>query len=119
MTQSPSLDDHEQLSTEELAETWREDQHGEYVQINDDGQAHYIAHGTPIEKICDSTMRVTQMLGCGKFHAEDVDRSREALFAAIRAWMKKAGYYPNIWEVNERGNVELYDSQGTALGGLV
>jgi hypothetical protein len=109
------------LSAEELAETWREDKDGEYVQINDDGAAHYIAHGTAIEKICDKTVTVSRFSGrgVGSFNEEDVDRTRQSTFKAIRDWMKRAGFFPNIWEVNERGNVELYDARGNSLGVLV
>lgn len=88
----------EKLSTEELQEIWKDDADGEYVQINDDGQAHYIAHGCCMEEI---------------------QPAYGNLFAGIRQWMKAKGYYPNIWSVNERGNVEMMDWHGNGLGGLV
>lgn len=37
-------------------------------------------------------------------HGEDrIDRNR--MRAAISLYMRKNGYYPNVWEVNERGSV--------------
>jgi len=87
------------LSTEDLAEMWREDEEGEYVAVNDNGEAFHIAHGSRMEQI-------QPMYG--------------NLFAGIRAWMAKRQYWPNVWQINERGNLELLNSStGKSLGGLV
>jgi hypothetical protein len=105
--------------TAELAELWREDQAGEYIQINDDESAYYIAHGRAIEQIAppqgQQTMR--RATGIGKFSDEPTDESQT--FRLIRAWMQKNNYSPNIWKVNDHGNVELHDPNGKPLGGLV
>lgn len=85
------------LTHEEIVETWDNDSNGEYVQVSD-GTAYYIAHGCRCETIPD--------------HPEGV-------WTAIAEWMKASQYWPNIWEVNERGNVELCDTAGNYLGGLV
>lgn len=90
-----------QLPTEELAQIWADDKDGEYIQIDDNGSVRYIAHGMAKEIISNG------------------ETNDSVMFAAIRAWMKKKGFFPNIWHVNERGNLELYSSSGTPLGGLV
>lgn len=85
-----------QLSVLQLAALWREDSEGEYIAINDSGDAYYIAHGVRGKKV-----------------ASGWD------WSSIRAWMDKQHFCPNIWHINERGNVELYTARGDSLGGLV
>jgi len=110
--------------TKELAELWREDQAGEYIQINDDESAYYIAHGRAIERIAPplKDQRQSNFVG-GDPRRGPVSREGHATesqtFKLIRAWMAKNNYSPNIWKVNERGNVELYNHNGKPLGGLV
>ena len=87
------------LSVEELAEIWQDDKDSEYVQINDDGSAVYVVHGSTMEDIAD---------------AEDED-----VFGTISAWMNRKKFWPNIWSVNDHGNVTLHDKNGNDLGGLV
>lgn len=35
----------------------------------------------------------------------------DALLKAVNAWMKKSNYYPDIYYVNERGNIELVSAE--------
>jgi len=81
-----------------IAEIWAEDKEGEYVQINDDGSVVYVAHGRAMETI-------------------PVDA--ENPYPGINAWMEAKSFFPNIWSVNDHGNVTLHDAQGNDLGGLV
>lgn len=87
-----------QMSVEELQETWEDDKNGEYIQISDDGRVHYIAHGQAMEEIT--------------IEGEDP-------FSSIKIWMAKSKFWPNIWKVNERGNITLFTYDGKELGGLV
>lgn len=50
---------------------------------------------------------------CGKFLGK-FPKSDEA-FAAIREAMEKAQYWPNIYSVNDHGNVTLHDSKGNHI----
>ena len=84
--------------TEDIAEIWRDDQDGEYVQIGADDVARYVAHGR--------VMEIIPPVG------DDV-------FAGIREWMKEKEFWPNIWSVSDHGNVTLHDQNGADLGGLV
>jgi hypothetical protein len=87
------------MTTEELAETWRDDQSGEYIQLQEyEKRAVYIAHGRFMERI---------------------EPKYGDIWAGIRAWCKAKQFWPNIWSVNDHGNVELYSHNGTPLGGLV
>ena len=86
------------LPAEELAATWEDDRDGEYVQIDDDGDAVYVAHGKAMEHI---------------------PKASGDTFADIRAWMDKKRFWPNIWSVNDHGNVTLHGPDGQDLGGLV
>lgn len=118
-----------QLPTEELAQIWADDKDGEYIQIDDDGSARYIAHGRAMEEIVPPVSRRTMSRFVGgdprkvsvtqDVPAEHGKDSHNQMFQQIRAWMKKKGFFPNIWHVNERGNLELYSSSGKPLGGLV
>jgi len=83
-----------------LSATWEEDKNGEYIQINPDSSVYFVAHGKAMEQIAPK--------GTGK-----------DMFRRIGSWMKAKGYYPNIWQVNDHGNVELFDKSGRPLGGLV
>ena len=83
-----------QISTEELAELWAD--HDQDIIVGDDGIA------------C-----------CGNKVVAEADTDGNADYPAIRAWCEGAKYWPNIWQVNDHGNVELYDLQGDSLGGLV
>lgn len=85
-------------TTEELAEIWQDDKSGEYIQINPDETVFFIAHGRAMEKI---------------------EPKYGDIFAGIRAWQDAKQYFPNIWQVNDHGNVELFSNNGKALGGLV
>jgi hypothetical protein len=90
-----------EIPTEELAATWADDKNGEYIQINPDDSVWYVAHGKAMEEIADKGTR-------------DFIK-----FGLIRGWIKENGVSYNIWRVNDHGNVELYSSNGKALGGLV
>lgn len=76
---------------------WEEDKSGEYIHVND-YKAFYVAHGVKMKEI----------------HSLGQD-----LCSDIRKYMKDNNFYPNIWEVNERGNVTLMNSRGLEIGGLV
>ena len=87
-----------EYSAEELEQIWQEDKAGEYIQINDNGTAFYVAHGRAMEQI---------------------QPQYGNLWAGIRAWMKAKNFSPNIWSVNDHGNVTLHSQTGKSLGGLV
>jgi nucleoid DNA-binding protein len=89
----------EAISHEDIASAWREDQSGEYVQINPDDSVWYVAHGRAKEQIVPK--------GTG-----------QQKFPIIKNWMEKNHIFFNIWGVNDHGNVELYNRRGQALGGL-
>ena len=92
-----------QLSLEELVEVWDGDRDGEYIQVNQETQeVHSIAHQKSMGQICPPNQW-----------------SQQWLFRKIREWMDHEGFWPNIWGVNERGNVTLYDKRGRDLGGIV
>lgn len=93
------------LSTKKLAEAWRDDEHGEFIQINPDGSVVETASGRAHKVI------LTKQQANDLTHAE--------VFAAIRDHMQEEGFFPNIWSVNDHGNVTLYDGDGNDLGGLV
>jgi hypothetical protein len=38
------------------------------------------------------------------------------LFAQLRAWAEKEGFYPSIYQVNDHGNVTAYDYEGNVVG---
>lgn len=88
----------EEMDHEEVVETWNDDKDGEYIQINDDGTVWYVTGGSAREQI---------------------PTSPEDPFPGIEEWMQEQNFYPNIWEVNDHGNVTLVDSSGNALGGIV
>lgn len=85
-----------QLSAEELNLIWQDDDNGEHIQVNDSG-IFYVAHHRAMEQISDNPRD----------------------FKAIKAWMDKHKFYPNIWHVNDHGNVTLLNRRGQSLGGLV
>lgn len=87
-----------EMELEELREAWEESE--EDIKVNEDGEAYY----------------------AGKLIAQP-NESYGADFVAIREWMNKNGYFPNVWVVNDHGNVSLFsiDESGkeTYRGGLV
>lgn len=89
------------MTHEEIVEAWEDDKDGDYIQINDDGLVVHVHCGSCMERIC------------GK------NTEWDAAIKAIREWYSKNQYWPNIWQVNDHGNVELYDCDGNAMGGLV
>lgn len=86
------------ISLGDLQSAWREDQSGEYVQINPDDSVWYIAHGRAREQIAPKGERNP--------------------FPKIGIWMQRGGVILNIWKVNDHGNVELMSRSGKELGGL-
>ena len=118
-----------QYSTEELQAMWQDDERGEYIQLSDDGSARYIAHGSAREEIVPPTTKRTMSRFVGgdptkqpvsvQVDAEHGPEAEHQKFQMIDAWCKKHSYWPNIWYVNERGNIELVSRKGDFLGGLV
>lgn len=113
----------DKYSTEELQALWQEDEHGEYIQFADDGSARYIAHGKAMETIVPPTLeRTRSSFVKGKVAdipmepGQDADRNR---LYKVNQWCSEKGFFPNIWYVNERGNIELVSKTGKFLGGLV
>jgi hypothetical protein len=49
----------------------------------------------------------------------DRDIDFEVLFQKIRAWCDKNEYWPNIFSVNDHGNLALHDYDGKVLKGWV
>lgn len=86
------------ISLGDLQSAWREDQSGEYVQINPDDSVWYIAHGRAREQIAPKGERNP--------------------FPKIGIWMQRGGVILNIWKVNDHGNIELMSRSGKELGGL-
>ena len=88
-----------EMSAEEVAQIWREDENGEYVCVlPDENRAYYCAHKTAMEEI---PVRYGN------------------IWAGIRVWMDAKGYYPNIWSANDHGNLTLWGKNGRPLGALV
>lgn len=85
------------LAVEELADLWREDESGEYIQVNEDC-AYYVAHGRVMERI---------------------QKAYGNIWAGIRQWSKDNSIWLNIWSISDHGNVTLHDDRGHELGGLV
>jgi hypothetical protein len=55
-----------------------------------------------------------------KFTSKKYDSPLEAAFQYARMWMNKNKYWPNLYFVNERGNVDLIDHQtGKIIRGWV
>ena len=82
------------MSVEELADAFSSSEQD--IHVNKRGEAFY----------------------CGKRIA-DHDGNNNADFAAIKAWCDAGQYWPNVWETNDHGNVELFTLEGVSLGGLV
>jgi hypothetical protein len=100
--QPVSMMNERSISTEELQSMWDDDKDGEYVQINSkNGSVHYVAHGKAMEQICPP------------------GNVNNNTFKQIATWFQNSGVSLNIWEVNDHGNIELYNSKGKALGGSV
>jgi hypothetical protein len=87
-----------ELVTEAVMEAWEDSE--EDIKVNDDGEAFY----------------------AGKLIAQP-DANYGTDFVAIRKWMEKNNYFPNVWVANDHGNVSLFsvDKGGkeTYRGGLV
>lgn len=85
-------------ATSEVAEAWQS--HEEDIIINEKGQAFYAG-----KLICHPN----------KDSGPD--------FKSIRDWMHESKYFPNVWIVNDHGNVDLYsiddNGEATCHGGLV
>jgi hypothetical protein len=48
------------------------------------------------------------------------DVNKESVFwHRVRRWMKQEGYFPNIYSVNDHGNVTQYDNKGNAVNSWV
>lgn len=119
----------DKYSTEELQAMWQDDEHGEYIQLSDDGAARYIAHGKAMEEIVPPIGKRTTSQFVGgdptthpvsqQVPAEAGAGAERQKFQMIDAWCKQHGFWPNIWYVNERGNIELISKTGKFLGGLV
>ena len=92
------------MTTEDLQELWNDDDGGEYIQIHDCfTKATYVAHGVAMQ-----TIELTEY---------DPD---DDIFEMIRDWTDtELGISPNLWQVNDHGNVTLFDYDGNSLGGLV
>lgn len=119
-----------QYSAEQLQAIWDDDKDSEYIQFADDGSARYIAHGEVMKPDIvpptkDRTMsqftggdvRLKSIWRDVPSEPPDADKQRLQL---TRAWMDQHKFFPNIWHVNERGNIELVDPRtGNFLGGLV
>lgn len=92
------LEESQELSVEELQETWESNK--EDIIVNENGNAYYAG-----KKIC----------GPNKDYGTD--------FKAIKAWMDDNNYWPNIWTVNDHGNISLYSVNNNGVetyhGGLV
>lgn len=82
----------------DLASAWREDNDGEYVQVNPDDSVWYVAHRTPRQQIAPKGTRNP--------------------FPIIARWMSRGGVILNIWRINDHGNIELMSRSGKPLGGL-
>jgi len=124
-----SLEEKKQYSTEELQAIWDDDEYGEYIQLTDDGAARYIAHGMAREEIVPPTSKreMCRLVGgdprkrpITQDVPAEVPDAEHQKFRMIRQWCQQKNFWPNIWHVNERGNIELVDPRtGDFLGGLV
>lgn len=88
-----------EMSAEEVAAIWREDENGEYIVVlPNENRAYYCAQKRVMEEI---------PIRYGN------------IWSGINVWMDAHGFYPNIWSANERGNLTLWNKRGEPLGGLV
>lgn len=95
------LKESREYSAEKLYQMWKEDRDGEYIYVDDNGAAYYVAHGSVKETIASRG-------------TEDEEK-----FQLINQWFEKNGISLNIWHINERGNVDLMTNKGEILGGFV
>lgn len=82
-----------ELETAEIADLFTQSQ--EDIMVGDDGSAYY----------------------GGRRIVDSLDGSPDWLL--IAAWAGREHYWPNVWTVNDHGNVELHDVKGNCYGGLV
>ena len=89
----------ETISHEEVVQTWEDDKDGEYILVSsDDRTANYIAHGV---------------------QSGVIEPKFGSIWTGIRQWMKSHNFYPNIWSINDHGNLSLWNKNGRYLGGIV
>ena len=89
-----------ELPFEQVFEAWENDKDGDYISVlPDENRAYY----------CDG----------GSSLIEIYPPKNGNIWAGIRAWQEKEGYFPNIWFANDHGNLSLYDNKGNYLGGIV
>ena len=82
----------------DLLSAWREDNDGEYVQINPDDSVWLVRRRKPSTQVAP--------------------KGTPNPFPIIAKWMTSGGVVLNIWKVNDHGNVELMSRTGRELGGL-
>ena len=85
------------MQAQNIGELWKEDQNGQYIGT-DDTEAMFISNGV---------------------RKSNIVPVNGDIWAGIRAWMEINSFYPNIWTVNERGNIMLRGDHGEDLGGIV
>jgi len=56
-----------------------------------------------------------ELLGTIPGTFEDIDQA----LAAVNAKMEEEGFFPNIYHINDHGNVSLWDGQGNTIQGWV
>jgi len=84
-----------ELPAEEIAELWNNGDN-EDIHINEHGDTYY-----------------------GKKLIVSHDADGNADWKAIRKWCKDSNYFPNVWQVNDHGNLSLFTWRGRYLGGIV
>lgn len=106
------------LPHEEVLAAWQDDKSsGEYIGVNDKGEAYYQG------KLIVPSEREKQMVPTGKAGVPPEWKHGASTmnpdWKGIKAWCNQHNFWPNVWVGNDHGNVELYTVNGKPLGGLV
>jgi len=116
-----SLNERE-LPHDAVVAAWQEDKSsGEYIGINDNGDAYYqgkliVPAKREKEQLHPPYQSKTDSLPA---KWKETGRTLGPDWELIKTWCKEHNYHPNIWSVNDHGNLSLYTVNGKYLGGLV
>ena len=100
-----------QLSHEEVVAAWKDDKSsGEYIGVNDKGDAYY--HN----KLIVPAERDMSKNGMQWSRGQSTGNPD---WKGIQAWSTQHNVFFNVWVGNDHGNLELHTISGKPLGGLV